>query len=76
MARRKAFDIKKEIIKILKNGKEISLQRLGRKVNTNYLTIREQTKELEYFGIVKITQHEKNKTNGRPYTTIKLIKNP
>jgi predicted transcriptional regulator len=76
MSRRKALDIKKEIIKILKSGKEISMQKLERKVNTNHFTIKEQIKELEYFGFVKTTKHEKSKANGRPFTTVKLVKKP
>ena len=72
MPRRKALDIKKEIIRILKSSNEISLQKLERKVNTNYLTIREQIKELEYFGLVKTAKHDKSKANGRPFTTVKL----
>jgi len=74
MPRRKALDIKKEIIKILKASNEISIQKLERKVNTNHLTIREQIKELEYFGLVKTTKHDKSEANGRPFTTVKLIK--
>ena len=74
MPRRKALDIKKEILKILKSSKEISVQKLERKVNTNHLTIREQIKELEYFGLVKTINHDKSKANGRPFTTVKLIK--
>lgn len=74
MARRTALDIKKEIIKLLKQNKEMSLRELESKVNTNYETIRTQIQELEYFGFIKIIKHEKNKLNGRPYTSVKLIK--
>ena len=72
MYRRKPLDIKKEILNVLKKHGEMSLRELDIKVNTNYQTIREQIKELEYFGKVIILKHPKNKINGRPYTTIKL----
>ncbi len=73
--RRTALDIKKEILKLLKE-KEMSLRELETKVNTNFQTIKTQIKELEYFGFIKVTKHEKNNINGRPFTSVKLIKTP
>ena len=72
MSRRKALDIKKEIIEVLKKEKEVSLRELDIKVNTNYQTIRDQIKELEFFGIVEIIRHEKSEKTGRPYTSVRL----
>jgi predicted ArsR family transcriptional regulator len=71
MKRRKALDIKRKILELLKEG-EKSLRELETKVNTNYKTIRTQVKELEYFGLIEIVYYNKNRINGRPYTTIKL----
>lgn len=71
MARRTALDIKKEILKLLKE-KEVSLRELETKVNTNFQTIKTQIKELEYFGFVKVIKHEKNEVNGRSFTSVKL----
>jgi predicted ArsR family transcriptional regulator len=73
--RRKALQIKKQILKVLKN-KEMTYKDLERKINTNSETIKTQIKELEYLGFVKTTKHEKSKHTGRPFTTIKLIKIP
>lgn len=70
--RRKALDIKKQILKVLKDHGEMSLRELDIKVNTNYQTIRDQVEELEFFGLVEIVHHEKNPKTGRPYTTVKL----
>ena len=70
--RRKALDIKKEILRVLKECGELSLRELDIKVNTNYKTIRDQVKELEFFNMVKVVNHEKNKKTGRPYTTVKI----
>lgn len=72
MPRKTGLNIKKEIIKVLKN-KECSLRELETKLNTNYLTIRNHCRELEYFKIVELIKHKENKKNGRPYTTVRLI---
>jgi len=75
MQRRKALDIKKDILKILEKKEEISLRDLDIRVNTNFRTIRTQIEELEYFGKIVITKHQKNDKNGRPYTTVRLKTN-
>lgn len=72
MARRTALDIKKEILRLLKQ-KEMSLREIESKVNTNFQTIKTQIKELEYFGLVKVIRHEKSDINGRPFTSVKLV---
>ena len=41
-------------------------------VQNNYQTIKNQIKELEFFGKVIVIKYKKNKINGRPYTTVKL----
>lgn len=74
MNKRKPLDIKKKILKILKDNGEMSLRELDIKANTNYQTIRDQIKELEYFGIVEIVKHAKSEKTGRPYTTVRLKK--
>jgi predicted ArsR family transcriptional regulator len=71
--RRKALDIKKQILKVLKDYGEMSLRELDIKVNTNYRTIRDQVEELEFFGLVEIIQHDNNPKTGRPYTTVRLV---
>ncbi len=72
MARRKALDIKKEILKILKREGELSLRELDIKVDTNSHTIRTQIEELEFFDRVIVTKYPKNENNGRPYTTVRI----
>lgn len=72
MFRRKALDIKKEILKVLKKEGELALRELDIKVNTNSHTIRTQIEELEFFDKVIVTKHPKNEINGRPYTTVKI----
>ena len=72
--RRKGLEIKKKIIKLLKENKEISLGKIERKTNTNNLTILNHIKELEFFKAIKIIKHKKNSKTGRPSTSIKLTR--
>lgn len=72
MSRRKALDIKKDILKVLKQHGELSLRDLDIKVNTNSHTIKTQIEELEFFDKVMTLKHPKNDKNGRPFTTVKL----
>ncbi len=73
MKRRVGLDIKKKILKILKENGEMSLGEIERKTNTNNLTILNHIKELEFFNKVKVIKHEKNEKTGRPYTSVKII---
>ena len=73
--RRKALEIKKGILEVLKKVGEISLRELERKVNTNYSTIKTQVEELEWFDRVIVTHHPKSKKNDKPFTTVKLKEN-
>ena len=69
--RRTALEIKKKIIDLLKQ-KEMSIREIETKVNTNYLTVKTQLEELEYFGLVTLINHNRNNKNGRPFTTVRL----
>lgn len=70
--KRRVIDIKKAILKTLEKEGELSLKALEIKVNTGSQTIQTQIEELEFFGLVKIIKHKKNKKTGRPYTSVKL----
>ena len=70
--KRKPLEIKKEILKILKEEKEISVKQLERKVNTNYQTILNNCEELKYFGLITIEKTSKDSVNGREYLLITL----
>ncbi|KHO46079.1 MAG: hypothetical protein QS98_C0005G0026 [archaeon GW2011_AR3] len=71
--KRKPLEIKKQILKILKEEREISVKKLERKVNTNYQTILNNCEELEFFGLVKISKTKEKSLNGREYLTVKII---
>ena len=66
------LEIKKRIIKALKEEKEISLRRLETKLNIGYNSIKRHCQELEFFKIIKVTKHDKNIKNGKPYTSVEL----
>jgi len=72
MARRKALDIKKDILRLLNEVGEMSLRDLDIKINTNSRTIRTQVEELEFFDKVVVTKYPKSDKTGRPYTTVRL----
>ncbi len=72
--KRKPLDIKKKILEVLKENKELSLREMDIKVNTGYKTIRDQIEELEFFGLVDVIKYKKNPKTGRPSTSVKLKK--
>lgn len=72
--KRAPLKLKKEILKIIKKEKEISLRALDIKLSTNSKTLISQVKELHFFKAVEIIKYEKNEKNGRPYTSVKLTK--
>ncbi len=71
MRYRAGLDIKKDIIRLLKE-KERSISEMETKLNTSDKVIKRHLKELEFFGIVKITQHKRSPKTGRPYTTAEI----
>jgi predicted ArsR family transcriptional regulator len=72
MKRRGSLEIKRKILDILKQHKEVSLHELEVKTNTNNKTILSHVKELEFFGKIEIVKHKKNPKTGRPSTSVKL----
>ncbi len=70
--KRRVIDIKKLILKILKEEKELSLKALEIKVNTSSQTLKTQLEELEFLGMVELIKHSKSEKTGRPYTSVRL----
>lgn len=70
MSKRSSFDIKKKILELVKSPKTFA--ELERKVNTGFVTIKENCEELEKFGFIKITKMSKHEKNGKPYFEIKI----
>ena len=52
----------------------MSVRELETRVDTNYLTIKTQLDELEFFGFIERVHHNRNDKNGRPFTTVRLIR--
>lgn len=71
MSRKTGLDIKKAILKELKQ-KELSLRELETKTNTGYTSIKRHCKELEFLKIIELIRHKKSDANGRPYTTVRI----
>ncbi len=72
MKKREPLEVKKRILQVLKEDKELFLRELGIKVNTGYKTIRDQIEVLEFFDLVEVIKHKKSDKTGRPYTSIRL----
>lgn len=70
--KRKVLEIKKSILRALKQEKEMSLKTLEIKIHSGSQTVLSQIEELEFLRIVKVTKHEKNDLTGRPYTSVTL----
>ena len=70
MSKRSSFDIKKKILELVKSPKTFA--ELERKVNTGFVTIKENCKELAKFGFVTIKKIAKHSMNGKPYFEIKI----
>ena len=69
--KRKPLEIKKQILKILKEEGKISVKKFERKINTNYQTILNNCEELQFFGLVKIYKTKEKSLNGKEYLKIK-----
>ena len=65
--RRRPLEIKKEILRLLKNG-ELSLRQLESKVNTSNQTIKNHIEELLFFDKVELIKHKIHKKTERPNT--------
>jgi predicted transcriptional regulator len=61
MSKRTHREIRTSIFNILSGGKEHSYGELERKVNTNWKTIRTHCRELEFFGVITISKHNRVK---------------
>ena len=55
MAKRTSYEIRREILYVLKDGEEHSLGYLERKVDTNWQTVRTHCKDLELFNAITKT---------------------
>ena len=68
----RAIDIRREILLLIKQSKEVSIRKIESKVNTNFETIKRQIEDLESLGFVKIIQHDSHPKNKKPYRTCQI----
>jgi len=73
MAKRTAKQVRKDILKVLSDGKEHAYGDLERKVNTNWQTIRNHCDELKLFKAVTISKEHKVKITKRGLELLKKL---
>lgn len=71
MSKRSSFDIKKRILNLIKSS-PLTFAQLERKINTGFNTIKDNCKELELYGFVKIEQQERHERSGQPYYLVRI----
>ncbi len=74
MAYRSGLSIKRAILEALRTEKPQSLSAVERRANLSSQVLRRHISELEYLGVVKLTEHEESAKTGRPYTTAELTR--
>lgn len=56
--KRKALNLQKEILELIKKNPNITMSQLERKARTNPNSLIEHCKQLEYLGLIKIKKME------------------
>lgn len=68
MAKRTSIEIKKAILEVLNDNQYYSYAELERKVNTNWISIKNQCTELEIFEAIEIKDNKvKITSKGKKY---------
>ena len=65
MAKRSSYDIRIDIITVVREG-EFPLSKIEKKVDTNYYTVKKICEDLADLELVKIRKIEKDPANGKP----------
>ena len=65
MAKRQSYEIKKQILRVLKEG-PLKYSEIERKIDTNFNTIRNNCEELEDHDYISVKTIEKDPANGKP----------
>lgn len=71
MSKRKPYDLRKEILMILRE-KELTLTQIQTKLSTNYDSVKKNCFELQEYEQVEIRKEKSHKKNGKPYYVVKL----
>ena len=67
MSKRTPYEVRKEILGLLLKESALSYTKIQTKLSTNYDSVKNNLKELEEYGLVKIKEFERHSENGRPY---------
>lgn len=70
MSKRDSFEIRKRIVKLLKES-SLTFAQLERKVNTNSNTIKNDCEELKFYGLINIDE-KIHPSNGRKSYEVSL----
>lgn len=65
MPKRKNYQIKENILLLLKD-KPLSYTQIQTKLSTNYDTVKNNCKELEFYDFINIKKIKKHPKNGKP----------
>ncbi|MBI2101771.1 hypothetical protein HYT53_04115 [Candidatus Woesearchaeota archaeon] len=71
MAKKTSYEIKKDIILVLRE-KRASYTKIQTKLSTNYDSVKNNIKELEDYGFVKVEKKEHHAKNGKYYFEAEL----
>ncbi len=69
---KKKKNIRKEILKVLSERNSLSYTEIQRALSTNYLSVKDNCKELEEYGFVKVNTMEKHPRNNHRYFKVVL----
>jgi len=67
MRKRKSYDVRNEILKLVVKEGPVTYTKIQTKLSTNYDSVKNNIKELEEHGLVNIKKREGHPENGRPY---------
>lgn len=72
MAKRKSYDVRNGILKLIIKEGPITYTKIQTKLSTNYDSVKSNVKELEEYGLVNVKRKETHPENGRPYFEVEI----
>ena len=72
MSKRKPYEVRKSILKILLKEKTLTYTKIQTKLSTNYDSVKNNCEELAVYEFVKITKGERHDKNGKPYFDVEI----
>lgn len=75
MGKRKSYDVRNEILKLVVKEGPVTYTKIQTKLSTNYDSVKNNIKELEEHGLVNIRKKDNHPENGRPYFEVEITQN-